>query len=112
MTAKYPVGGFNGFFMQTAGTGGAVDATPGASDAIFVFTPDFDDATLNLGDGVTVTGPVSEFSGATQITAPGLTSVTKTRQAWSPPGPRPTRRRPPPARPTRVSCSRRPTRSR
>ena len=87
VTAKYPVGGFNGFFMQTAGTGGAVDATPGASDAIFVFTPDFDDATLNLGDGVTVTGPVSEFSGATQITAPGLTSVTKTTPgvvtAWS-----------------------------
>ena len=71
VTAKYPVGGFNGFFMQTAGTGGAVDATPGASDAIFVFTPDFDDATLNLGDGVTVNRPVSEFSGATQITAPG-----------------------------------------
>ncbi len=37
VTATYPTGGFNGFFLQTDGTGGATDATPGASDAIFVF---------------------------------------------------------------------------
>src|SRR4029079_19639291 len=37
VTARYPSGGFNGFYLQTDGTGGAVDATPGASDAIFVF---------------------------------------------------------------------------
>ena len=37
MTARYPTGGFNGFYMQTDGTGGAVDATPDASDGIFVF---------------------------------------------------------------------------
>ena len=87
VTAKYPSGGFNGFFMQTAGTGGAVDATAGASDAIFVFTPNFDDATLNLGDGVQVVGTALEFSGQTQVTAPLATSVTKTSPgvvtAWS-----------------------------
>ena len=37
VTARYPTGGFNGFYMQTAGTGGAADPTPDASDAIFVF---------------------------------------------------------------------------
>ena len=34
----YPTGGFNGFYLQTAGTGGDVDpATHQASDAVFVF---------------------------------------------------------------------------
>ena len=38
MTAAYPTGGFNGFYLQTAGTGGDVDpATHQASDAVFVF---------------------------------------------------------------------------
>ncbi len=37
VTADYATGGFNGFYLQTAGTGGPTDATPGASDAIFVF---------------------------------------------------------------------------
>ena len=38
VTAAYPTGGFNGFNLQTAGTGGDVDpATHQASDAVFVF---------------------------------------------------------------------------
>ena len=38
VTAAYPTGGFNGFYLQTAGTGGEVDpATHQASDAVFVF---------------------------------------------------------------------------
>ena len=37
VTAAYPTGGFNGFYLQTPGTGGGTDATPGASDAIFVY---------------------------------------------------------------------------
>ena len=37
VTAAYTTGGFNGFYMQTAGSGGASDPTHNASDAIFVF---------------------------------------------------------------------------
>ena len=83
VTARYPSGGFNGLYIQTAGTGGAVDATPGASDGIFVFSS-AGAAAVALGDAVEVTGTASEFAGETQITA---TSVTKTGTgvvtAWS-----------------------------
>lgn len=37
VTAAYPTGGFYGFVIQTAGTGTGTDATPGASDALYVF---------------------------------------------------------------------------
>ena len=73
VTALYPAGGFNGFYIQTAGA----DGTPGASDAIFVFTPSFDDATLTIGDSVEVTGTVSEFvtSGPNTLTEITATTV-------------------------------------
>ncbi|MBR7502662.1 hypothetical protein KCW65_21455, partial [Mycobacterium tuberculosis] len=40
VTAAYPSGGLGGYYVQTPGTGGAEDATPGASDGIFVYSPD------------------------------------------------------------------------
>ena len=74
VTAVYPTSGIDGFFLQTAGTGGGIDATPNASDAIFVHGP----ATLGgMSDGVVrddhveVTGVVSERFGMTAIT-PGV----------------------------------------
>ncbi len=63
VTAVYPTGGFRGYVIQTPGA----DTTPGASDAIFVFS----DATVGsvaIGDAVQVTGAVSEFNGLTEIT--------------------------------------------
>ena len=36
VTASYPTGGFQGFYIQTEGTGGAADGNT-ASDAIFVY---------------------------------------------------------------------------
>ena len=39
VTAAYPTGGFFGYYLQTDGTGAGDDATPGASDAIFVYRP-------------------------------------------------------------------------
>ncbi|WP_183098849.1 ExeM/NucH family extracellular endonuclease [Nocardioides pelophilus] len=78
VTALYRTGGFNGMFVQTAGTGGLTDATPGASDALFVFggsnavnIP----AGIVLGDSVRVTGPVSEFFDSTQITPANSAAV-------------------------------------
>lgn len=60
--------GYRGLYLQTAGSGGASDATPGASDGIFVFSGSADPA-VALGDLVRVTGPASEFNGQTQISA-------------------------------------------
>jgi len=68
VTAAYPTGGLNGIYIQTAGTGGATDATPGASDGLFVFGANSRAAELQLGDFVEVTGPVSEFAGTTEVT--------------------------------------------
>ncbi|AEE45785.1 ExeM/NucH family extracellular endonuclease [Cellulomonas fimi] len=89
VTATYPTGGFNGYVIQTAGTGGAIDPARTASDAIFVFSS----ATVGsvaIGDHVKVTGAVTEFNGLTEITvaAGGLeklaepASVTPLTGAW------------------------------
>jgi predicted extracellular nuclease len=70
VTAKYPGGPstYNGIYVQTAGSGGTTDATPGASDAIFVFGNNSQPAGVEIGDSVEVTGVVSEFQGTTEIT--------------------------------------------
>ena len=68
VTADYAAGGFNGFYLQTAGTGSGTDATPGASDAVFVFGSAAA-AKVRLGDFVQVQGTVSEFAGTTEIGA-------------------------------------------
>jgi 5'-nucleotidase len=78
VTALYKTGGFNGMYVQTAGTGGTTDTTEGASDAIFVYgganainIP----AGVDIGDSVRVTGKVSEFAGTTEISASSSNGV-------------------------------------
>ncbi|MGL3149454.1 ExeM/NucH family extracellular endonuclease [Microbacterium sp. A82] len=66
VTGDYRVGGYAGISIQTAGSGGETDATPGASDGIFVYLNNLA-PTLEIGDLVTVTGVVSENYGQTQI---------------------------------------------
>lgn len=68
VTAHYPTGGFNGYVIQTPGTGGAIDwATHTASQAIFVYAPGGAANEVQLGKTVRVTGKVGEFNGLTQI---------------------------------------------
>jgi predicted extracellular nuclease len=65
VTAAYPTGGLNGFYLQTPGP----DTTPDASDGIFVYGGSGGFTTYPaLGDSVSVTGTAGEFSGQTQIT--------------------------------------------
>lgn len=67
VTAAYPDGGLKGYFIQTPGTGGDQDPTPGRSDGLFVYSP----ATVGqvaVGDYIEVTGTVSEYHGQTQMT--------------------------------------------
>ncbi|MBL7490541.1 ExeM/NucH family extracellular endonuclease [Frankia sp. AgB1.9] len=76
VTAAYPTGGFNGFFLETGGAGGtaAQDATPGASDAVFVFGS-ISAGQVTVGESVRVTGKVSEFQGETEIGSPTVTQL-------------------------------------
>lgn len=67
VTATYPTGGYDGFYLQTEGTGGDLDATHTASDAIFVYSK-AGAAAVQVGDHVEVTGAVSEYFTLTQIT--------------------------------------------
>lgn len=68
VTAAYPTGGFNGAYIQTPGTGGAIDlAEHTASHGLSIFSSAFANA-VEIGDYVEITGPVVEFNGLTQIT--------------------------------------------
>ncbi|MEV8145105.1 ExeM/NucH family extracellular endonuclease [Specibacter sp. NPDC078709] len=68
VTAAYPTGGFNGYFIQTPGTGGDLDmATHKASNGIFIYSP-ATVADVKIDDYVQVTGLVKEFGGNTGST--------------------------------------------
>jgi len=73
VTAAFPSGGFNGFYLQTPGTGG--DEVSAASHGIFVYSA----ATVGqvrVGDHVEVTGTAGEYFGLTQLNvAAGGTTV-------------------------------------
>ena len=81
VTAAYPSGGFNGFYLQTAGTGRALDhGTHTASDGIFVYSPSTV-AGVAIGDHVKVTGAVSEFSHLTELTVASTAGLTELDKA-------------------------------
>ena len=68
VTATYPTGGFNGYYIQTPGTGGAINlASHTASDGLFVYSTSTVPE-VALGDYVQVTGAVSEFNHLTELT--------------------------------------------
>ena len=86
VTAAYPSGLF-GFYLQTPGTGGAVDlATHTTSDAVFVYYPvGAGNVAVQPGDHVSVTGTVGEYAGATQIVSSAAgTTVLPTAAAVTP----------------------------
>ena len=70
VTAAYPTGGFNGFFVETPGA----DTTPGASDGVFVFGS-ISAAQVTVGESVRVTGKVQEFQGETEISSPTVSEL-------------------------------------
>ncbi|GAA4155518.1 ExeM/NucH family extracellular endonuclease [Gryllotalpicola daejeonensis] len=74
VTAVYATGGFNGFFLETAGTGSGADTTPGESDAVFVFGSN-SAKQVHIGDSVSVTGTVQEYQGETEISSPTVTEL-------------------------------------
>lgn len=71
VTASYPTGGFNGFVIQTEGTGGeCVLDTP--SDAVFVYAGAGAGSPVSIGEYVEVTGNLGDYQGLTQITNPEI----------------------------------------
>jgi 5'-nucleotidase len=72
VTASYPTGGLDGFYVQTPGAD-----TPNASDAVFVFGNGGFSTYPAVGDSVQLTGLVSEFNGLTEITVSSNEQVTK-----------------------------------
>ncbi|MGW8481833.1 ExeM/NucH family extracellular endonuclease [Microbacterium sp. NPDC055903] len=74
VTADFRTGGYKGIVIQTQGSGGETDATPGASDGVFVYLNALA-PTLAIGDLVSVTGSVSEYFGQTQINPASLSGI-------------------------------------
>lgn len=70
VTAAYPTGGLNGYYIQTEGTGGDNHDFEKGSHGIFVYSKDTVKQ-VKTGDNVEVTGSVSEYYGQTQITVGG-----------------------------------------
>jgi len=69
VTAHYATGGFNGYTIQTPGTGGDADLDErDVSDALFVYSPSTVEQ-VELGDYVQVTGERGEYNGLHQISA-------------------------------------------
>ncbi|NDL60802.1 ExeM/NucH family extracellular endonuclease [Phytoactinopolyspora mesophila] len=74
VTAVYPYGGFDGYYIQTPGSGGDTDlADRTASDAVFVYSPSTAQD-IEIDDYVQVTGDVVQYHGLTEIVVdePGL----------------------------------------
>ena len=77
VTATYPTGGFNGVYLQTAGSGGSAGTN---SSGIFVFDSAIA-AAAQVGDAFTVTGKVSEFNGLTEIAADSFQPIAEPQEA-------------------------------
>jgi len=70
VTADHRTGGYNGIYVQTAGSGGARPVAGGvASDGVFVYLTSnaANHPSVAIGDRIRVTGTVSEFNGLTQL---------------------------------------------
>ncbi|KZX21381.1 ExeM/NucH family extracellular endonuclease [Rathayibacter tanaceti] len=74
VTARYPSGGYNGYVIQTAGTGGESART--ASDAVFVFSS-ASVGSVAVGDHLRITGVVSEYNGLTELTPTSAAAVVR-----------------------------------
>ncbi|KNH16639.1 5'-nucleotidase [Arthrobacter sp. ZBG10] len=81
VTAAFPTGGLNGYYLQTPGTGGDLNATNhAASDGIFIYSP-ATVAGVRIGDHVEVTGAVAEYYGMTQVNVTAAAGFTKLAEA-------------------------------
>lgn len=64
VTANYPTGGFNGFYLQTPGSGGTIKTDGQPSDGVFVYGR----TDVTVGECYRVTASVTEYRGLTELT--------------------------------------------
>lgn len=83
VTAVWKEGGLNGFTIQTGGTGETAPKVGDASHGIFVYMGSRTDYP-ELGASVQVSGKVSEFYNATQITAAEISPLAEALPAVTP----------------------------
>ncbi|MEV4758850.1 ExeM/NucH family extracellular endonuclease [Micromonospora sp. NPDC049559] len=92
VTADERTGGYNGVYVQTAGSGGDRPVTAGTpSDGIFVYLTGNTalHPSVAIGDRVRVSGTASEFNGLTQLTIAARTDVQVCEQGVALPAPTP-----------------------
>ncbi|MFI7079806.1 ExeM/NucH family extracellular endonuclease [Micromonospora sp. NPDC049903] len=92
VTADHRTGGYNGVYVQTAGSGGERTVAAGtASDAVFVYltTNTANHPSVAIGDRVRVSGTASEFNGLTQLTIGAKSDVQVCEQGAPLPAPVP-----------------------
>jgi 5'-nucleotidase len=76
VTADHRTGGYNGIYVQTAGSGGDRPVAPGtASDAVFVYLPTGTALSVAVGDRVRVSGTANEFNAFTQLSIAAKSDV-------------------------------------
>ncbi|HEX5598027.1 MAG TPA: ExeM/NucH family extracellular endonuclease [Micromonosporaceae bacterium] len=92
VTADHRTGGYNGIYLQTAGSGGSRPVAAGtASDGIFVYLTSnpTNHPSVSVGDRVRVRGTVSEFNGLTQLSIAARADVQVCEQGVPLPDPVP-----------------------
>jgi 5'-nucleotidase len=77
VTADHRTGGYNGVYLQTAGSGGRPATAGTASDGVFVYLTSnaANHPAATVGDKVRVTGTANEFNGLTQLSIAGKSDV-------------------------------------
>ncbi|MGI5212850.1 ExeM/NucH family extracellular endonuclease [Plantactinospora sp. CA-290183] len=89
VTADHRSGGYNGIYLQTAGSGGREPAAGAASDGIFVYltTNTANHPSVAVGDRVRVSGTASEYNGLTQLSIAARADVQVCAQGVAVPSP-------------------------
>ncbi|UCN13290.1 ExeM/NucH family extracellular endonuclease [Cellulomonas iranensis] len=83
VTAVYATGGYDGYVLQTAGSGGGDTTGRTGSEAVFVYSPSTV-GQVSTGQHVRVTGQVAEYFGLTQIAVEGAAALEQLPAADAP----------------------------
>ncbi|WP_225853617.1 ExeM/NucH family extracellular endonuclease [Micromonospora sp. AMSO31t] len=91
VTADHRTGGYNGIYLQTAGSGGRAPAAGAASDGIFAYLTSntANHPAVAIGDQIRVSGTANEYNGLTQLSIGAKTDVQVCEHGAALPAPAP-----------------------
>ena len=81
VTAAFPTGGLNGYYLQTPGTGGDLNAHQPRGLGRYLRLLPRHRGRVQIGDYVEVTGVVAEYYGMTQVNVTAAAGLTKLTEA-------------------------------